>query len=105
MAESEARYWVLVWVEDFFFPETLTSCASMLIFHPNQYPSLLLASDSAIGLHLLQNPVCARHYDDSRIQCSLLSFGESACAQKFSDFPVVDNENSKNESACSQQKR
>ena len=24
------------------------------------------ASDSAIGLHLLQNPVCAYHYDDSR---------------------------------------
>ena len=28
----------------------------------NQY----LASDSAIGLHLLQNPTCAQHYDDSR---------------------------------------
>ena len=26
-----------------------------------------LASDSAIGLHLLQNPVCAQHYDDSRL--------------------------------------
>ena len=25
-----------------------------------------LASDSAIGLHLLQNPTCAQHYDDSR---------------------------------------
>ena len=24
------------------------------------------ASDSDIGLHLLQNPVCAQHYDDSR---------------------------------------
>ena len=26
-----------------------------------------LASDSAIGLHLLQNPVYAQHYDDCRI--------------------------------------
>ena len=25
-----------------------------------------LASDSAIGLHLLQNPTCAQHYDDSK---------------------------------------
>ena len=25
-----------------------------------------LASDSAIGLHLLQKPTCAQHYDDSR---------------------------------------
>ena len=27
-------------------------------------------------------------------QCSLLGFGESACAQKIGDFPVVDNRKS-----------
>ena len=35
----------------------------------------LLASDSAIGLHLLQNPTCAQHYDDSRF--SILAQGHS----------------------------
>ena len=34
-----------------------------------------LASDSAIGLHLLQNPACAHHYDDSRF--SILAQGYS----------------------------
>ena len=34
-----------------------------------------LASDSAIGLHLLQNPTCAQHYDDSRF--SILDQGHS----------------------------
>ena len=34
-----------------------------------------LASDSAIGLHLLQNPICAQHYDDSRF--SILAQGRS----------------------------
>ena len=34
-----------------------------------------LASDSAIGLHLLQNPTCAQHYDDSRV--SVLAQGRS----------------------------
>ena len=34
-----------------------------------------LASDSAIGLHLLQNPACAQHYDDSRF--SILAQGRS----------------------------
>ena len=34
-----------------------------------------LASDSAIGLHLLQNPTCAQHYDDSRF--SILAQGRS----------------------------
>ena len=29
-----------------------------------------LASDSAIGLHILQNPTCAQHYDDSRFSYS-----------------------------------
>ena len=58
MPESEAEDWVLVWVEDLhrragskrfweeeqeridllFFPETLTSCPSVHIFHPDQYP-------------------------------------------------------------------
>ena len=33
------------------------------------------ASDSAIGLHLLQNPTCAQHYDDSRF--SILAQGRS----------------------------
>ena len=32
-----------------------------------------IASDSAIGLHLLQNPNCAQHYDDSRL--SILAQG------------------------------
>ena len=34
-----------------------------------------LASNSAIGLHLLQNPTCAQHYDDSRF--SILAQGRS----------------------------
>ena len=34
-----------------------------------------LASDSAIGLHLLQNLTCAQHYDDSRF--SILAQGRS----------------------------
>ena len=33
------------------------------------------ASDLAIGLHLLQNPTCAQHYDDSRF--SILAHGHS----------------------------
>ena len=34
-----------------------------------------LASDPAIGLHLLQNPTCAQHYDNSRF--SILAQGRS----------------------------
>ena len=34
-----------------------------------------LASDSAIGLHILQNPTCDQHYDDSRF--SVLVQGRS----------------------------
>ena len=34
-----------------------------------------LASDEAIGLHLLQNPTCAQHFDDSRF--SILAQGRS----------------------------
>ena len=34
-----------------------------------------LASDLATGLHLLQNPTCAQHYDDSRF--SILAKGRS----------------------------
>ena len=34
-----------------------------------------LASDSAIGLYLLQNPSCAQHYDDSRF--SIFAQGRS----------------------------
>ena len=34
-----------------------------------------LASDSAIQLHLLKNPTCAQHYDDSRF--SILAQGRS----------------------------
>ena len=34
-----------------------------------------LASDSAIRLHLLQNPTCAQHYDDRRF--SILAQGRS----------------------------
>ena len=33
---------------------------------PQTNTQSLAASDSAIGLHLLQNPTCAQHYDDSR---------------------------------------
>ena len=35
-----------------------------------------LAFDSAIGLHILQNPACAQHYDDSRL--SVLAQGRSS---------------------------
>ena len=35
-----------------------------------------LASDSAIGLHFLQNSTCAQHYDDSRF--SILAQGRSS---------------------------
>ena len=68
MAESEAKDWVLVWVED------LQSCnfANQCKFstHTNTQS---FASDSAIGFHLLQNPTCAQHYDDSRF--SILAQG------------------------------
>ena len=40
--------------------------------HPNMRS---LVSDSAIALHLLQNPACAQHYDDSRF--SILAQGRS----------------------------
>ena len=51
-----------------------------------------------------------RHYSDFLSlyvwdQCSLLGFGEPACAQNFGDFPIVNNGKSKNELACAQQKR
>ena len=36
-----------------------------------------LASDSAIGLHILRNPACAQHYDDSS-RLSILVQGSSA---------------------------
>ena len=56
-----------------FFPKPLTSCSSVQIFHQTHTQSL--ASDSAIRLHLLQNPNCAQHYDDSRF--SILAQGRS----------------------------
>ena len=53
MAELEVRDWV---------SSTQTNTQS-------------LTSGSAIGLHLLQNPTCAQHYDDSRF--SILAKGRS----------------------------
>ena len=38
-------------------------------------PDSATTSDSAIGLHLLQNPTCAQHYDDNRF--SVLAQGRS----------------------------
>ena len=83
MAESEAKDWVLVWVEDLhrragskrFWEEEQerirTSSQKRLLparrcKSSTQTNTQSLASDSAIGLHLLQNPTCAQHYDDSR---------------------------------------
>ena len=65
MAESEREDWVLVWVED---------------VNPDQYPVFCftfykICFTFYIGLHLLQNPVCAQHYDDSRF--SILAQGRS----------------------------
>ena len=58
-----------------FFPETHTSW--LLPVSSNLPPSLKsLASDSAIGLHLLQNPACACHYDDSKF--CILAEGRSS---------------------------
>ena len=45
-----------------------------------------LASDSAIGLYLLQNPSCAQHYDDSRFSIlaqACLAFHLSALEATF----------------------
>ena len=123
MAESEARDWVLVWVEDLhrragskrFWKEKqeridlgtcclILSCSLWLWLQDRikqhvpksirpcfsfqkrllparrcksstQTNTQSLASDSAIGLHLLQNPTCAQHYDDSRF--SILAQGRS----------------------------
>ena len=47
---------------------------SVQIFHLD-YITQSQASDSAIELHLLQNPICAQHYDDSRF--SILAQGRS----------------------------
>ena len=47
-----------------------------------------LALDSAIGLHLLQNPACAQHYDYSA--CWILAKGRSSylsfSSQSWLDF-------------------
>ena len=132
MAESEARDWVLVWVEDLHrragskrfweeeqeridlgtcclfdsvlqplgsttyiptvtvaesnkqhVPKSIRSCSSSQkrllparrCKSSTQTNTQSLASDSAIGLHLLQNPTCAQHYDDSRF--SILARGRS----------------------------
>ena len=47
-----------------FFSEMRTSCPSMQIF--NQLNTQSLASDLAIGLHLLQNVFCPQHYNGRR---------------------------------------
>ena len=55
-------------------PKSIRSCffSQKRLLHARRFKSSTqtntqsLASDSAIGLHLLQNPTCAQHYDDSR---------------------------------------
>ena len=54
-------------------PKSIRSCSSQKRLLParrckssTQTNTQSLASDSAIGLHLLQNLTCAQHYDDSR---------------------------------------
>ena len=42
---------------------------------PFSNPGYAPASDSTIGLHLLQNSACAQHYDDSRF--FILALGRS----------------------------
>ena len=63
-------------------PKSIRSCSSQKRILPasqckssNHPNTQSLASDSAIGLHLLQNPACAQHYDDSEI--SVLAQGSS----------------------------
>ena len=56
-----------------FYPETLISCPPVQIFHLDNTQSP--ASDSAIGLHLLLNSICAQHYDDGRF--SIIAQGRS----------------------------
>ena len=64
-------------------PKSFRSCSSskkgLLSAHrcksSTQTNTQSLASNSAIGLHLLQNPTCAQHYDDSRF--SILAQGRS----------------------------
>ena len=55
----------------------LSRNAYFLLVNANLPPSLIntqsLVSDSAIGLHVLQNPACAQHYDDSKF--SILAQG------------------------------
>ena len=51
----------------------LSKNAYFLLVGANLPPRLIpqsLASDSAIGLHLLQKPTCAQHYNSSRF-CTL----------------------------------
>ena len=52
-----------------FFPGTHTSCSSLQSFTQS------LASDSAVGLYLLQNPAYAQYYDGRRL--SILAQGRS----------------------------
>ena len=64
-------------------PKSLHSCSSSqkrLLPDPlrkssTQTNTQSLASESAIGRYLLQNPTCAQHYDDSRF--SILAQGRS----------------------------
>ena len=64
-------------------PKSIRSCSSsqnrLLLARrcksSTQTSTQSLASDSAIRLHLLQNPTCAQHYDDSRF--SILAQGRS----------------------------
>ena len=83
MAESEAREWVLAEqkictdgqkVSVFGKKNNIHSCSSFQISllsarrckPSTQTDTHSLASDSAIGLHLLQNPVFTQLFDDSR---------------------------------------
>ena len=42
------------------------SCTELFLLADGKFRRHSLTSDSAIGLHLLQNTACAQHYDDSR---------------------------------------
>ena len=59
------------------------------------------ASDSVIGLHILQHPVCAQHYDDSRV--SILVQGRFPYHLQYlllkplsSNFPIPPSADKKN---------
>ena len=87
-------------------PKSIRSCSSQKCLLParrcessTQTNTQSLASDSAIGLHLLQNPTCTQHYDDSRF--SIFAQGRSpfhlsaleALSSKLLTPPSADKKN------------